>query len=213
MSSRKLIFLLLIFSCQLGKSQENTQQTTGMRPFPNGVYLNLEQFRDQLPAFQADFKKVLRSNADIFMMGGTHIKFESMTDSITEKYIRTKIYAYVKGDTVYMNAFPLKMGFGYMQAITSGNYIVFNAKGEANGVIGAAGSGSELTVSSYYILSLRTGNVRELSKAYIVERLKEYETLLQMFSNEGDPENLQTILKYVNQLNAVTSPKAVNKKK
>ncbi len=73
-----------------------------MGPFPDGVYLNFNQLQNQKPSITVKLKKTNRSSGDLFLSGGNDIKFESDIDSLDEKYIKKKVYAYVENDTIYL---------------------------------------------------------------------------------------------------------------
>ncbi|MBK9737485.1 MAG: hypothetical protein IPO92_22045 [Saprospiraceae bacterium] len=183
-----------------------------MNPFPNGVYLSLDQLRNQKPAFDVDLKKTMRSSGDKFLIGGNDIKFESEIDSLDEKYIKKKVFAYVKKDTIYMNGLPHKMGVWFGQAVTSGNFIVFSGSGSSV-LFGAIGAGLAATSSDFHVLSLRSGNVRKLSKEYVRDRLKDQAELLVKFNEEEDQNSAATLLFYINELNKITSPRPTDIKK
>ena len=44
--------------------------TAQVTPFPDGVYLSLEQLKRKTPAFNADINVIKRSSGDIIMNGG-----------------------------------------------------------------------------------------------------------------------------------------------
>jgi hypothetical protein len=183
-----------------------------MNKFPNGIYLTLEQLRNQTPAFNADLKIILRTSGDIFMSGGNDYKLESEIDTIDKKYIKQKIYAYVKNDSVLINCFQHKLQIWYALTITSGNFLAFkacmtNSDAMTVGILtGAIGAGVTAGKRYLNVLSLRTGNVRELTKTYMIKRLEEQPDLLQQYNKEVAPDSEATLIRYVNLLNVVTAP-------
>jgi hypothetical protein len=183
-----------------------------MHKFPNGVYLTKDQLKNQTPAYDINLRVSLRSAGDLFWSGGNDYKLESDIDSLNNKYIRNMIFAYVKNDSIYLNCHQLNLKSGYSLCLTSGNFLAFHATmtnkeytkaALLGGAIGAAiaSDGSHLK-----ILSLRTGNVKPLTKAYLNERIKDHPDLLSAYKDEHEPESEETIIKYVNFLNRVTSP-------
>ena len=190
-----------------------------MNKFPSGVYLSLEQLKNQTPAYNVDLSVYSRSKSEIAWSGGNDFDIDSEIDSITNKYIKKSIYAYVRNDSIFLNCYPHKLQWGFAHSLTSGNFLVFNSsmstnKANTTAILGGA-LGAGLTANNRYltVLSLRTGNARSLSKAYILERLKDHPDLLSQFNNESEPktpEESETLLiRYINLLNQVTSPNVI----
>lgn len=180
--------------------------------FPSGVYLNLEQLKTQTPAYDVDLKVIDRTSSDITLYGGNDYRLESEIDSLNKKYIRTSIFAYVKNDSIFLNGFQHNLQTWYALSLTSGNFLAFKAcitNKKANNIAilgGAIGAGIAAGNRILYVLSLRTGNVRELTKEYLSERLKGYPTLLDNYNNEKKPESEEILIQYVNSLNQIVSP-------
>lgn len=187
--------------------------------FPNGVYLNHEQFRSRTPAFNTELKTIVRSSTDIFVNGGNFYKFESETDSLDKDFIKKKIYAYVKNDSVFINCKRQKLQSWYALAVSYGNYVSFyscvsTGKMILNAAaIGAIGGIALASTSNGYhdwhVLSLRSGNARVLDKKYIEARLQEHPDLLYEFEQEKLQKHqnyIEILLKYIDKLNLVTDP-------
>jgi hypothetical protein len=187
-----------------------------MKKFPNGVYLNLNQFKNQTPQYDVDLKIIERSSGDKAMMGGNDYKIESSNDSITKKFIKTVVYAYVKNDSIFLNCYHHKIQIWYALSLTSGNFLAFHScmsNGDAStvGILGGAiGAAVSSGTKHLNVLSLRTGNVKPLTKEYILQRLKEQPDLQTQFNNEAKQESEDTLIKYINLLNLVTSPESKN---
>lgn len=187
--------------------------------FPNGVYLNHEQFKNRTPAFNTELKTIIRSSTDIFLSGGNTYKFESETDSLDKDYIKKEIYAYVKNDSVFLNCKHHKLQSWYALAITYGNFVTFYscvstkkmilssaAGGAIGGAVGGAIASSGGGFYDWHVLSLRTGNARELDKEYMKGRLAEHPDLLTEFEQEKQKNHIVVLLKYIEKLNAITDP-------
>lgn len=183
-----------------------------MNKFPSGVYLNLEQLKSQTPAYDVNLKVIYRTSAGIAFSGGSDYKLESEIDSIRRKYLKTSIYAYVKNDSIFLNGIHHKLQTWYSLCLTSGNFLAFigcltNKEASNYAYLGGAiGAGIASGRRNLYVLSLRTGNVRELTKDYLVERLKGYPSLLENYNNESNQEAEEVLLKYINSLNQIVSP-------
>jgi hypothetical protein len=206
----RIFFFLMIFTVFYSTTFAQNDFT-----FPNGVYLTHEQFKNRTPAFSADFRTILRSSGDVFLSGGNPYKFESKNDSLDKDFIKKEIYAYVKNDSVFINCKHHKLQSWYTLALTKGNFIVFYSAVStgkmirnatlvsAGGAIGGAISGGNY---DYHVLSLRTGNARELNKEYMKGRLKEYPDLLVAYEGEKKQNTIEVLLKYIDKLNAITDP-------
>src|SRR5438105_527260 len=98
-----------------------------MNKFPSGVYLSLQQFKKQTPAYDVNLRVIQRTSGDIFMSGGNDYKLESDIDSISKKYIKKTIFAYVKNDSIFLNCFQHKLQIWYAICLTAGNFVAFKA--------------------------------------------------------------------------------------
>ena len=183
-----------------------------MEKFPNGVYLTLEQFKNQKPSFNTNLQIIKRTSSDIFMLGGNDYKIESNNDTINAKFTKKTIFAYVKNDSIFLNCFKYKLQFWYALCLTSGNFLVFKScmtnNDASNLAVIGGGIASGVMANKRYlnVLSLRTGNVKNLSKEYLIERLKENPKLSEQYKNEKEQESELTLIKYLNLLNQETSP-------
>ncbi|HTN46788.1 MAG TPA: DUF6563 family protein [Flavipsychrobacter sp.] len=172
--------------------------------FPDGIYLNAGQLRSKMPAFVAPLKVIPREISARVWAGGSEYKLVSDIDSLSKKYIKNRIFAYVKGDSMFLN----DMSSWFSLSLTQGNFIVFRTCDDPNvttmgvmfGLVGALA----YSAAAHYnlaIVSLRTGNVRRFSKAYLEERLKEFPDLQKKFKEEGKKPPVETLLMYVDLLN------------
>lgn len=179
--------------------------------FKPGVYLNLKQFQTGNPAFDADFKIEKRSGGDITLNGGNDYKLISENDSLGKKFIKREVFAYVKNDTILLNGFPNKIQIWYALCLTKGNFLLFkgamsNSKATGAAIAGGAiGGAIAAQTRRLYVLSLRTGNVRECTEEYLKERIKEnMPELLEQYQNEviTQKKDFESVaLKYINLLN------------
>lgn len=169
--NRLFFVMLLVVSSIQAQSQKII--------FKPGVYLSLEQLRSGVPEYNADLLVQKRTGGDITMYGGNDYKITSVTDSIGKKYIKKDIYAYVKNDSLFLNGFPHSLQLWYALSLTKGNFLLFKgamSTAEATNVAvmgGAIGGAISASKRYLYVLSLRTGNVRECSPEYLEARLKE----------------------------------------
>lgn len=201
------IFIILISSLfYVGETSQQVQK------FPEGIYLTHEQFKNQTPAFSTDLKTITRSSGDLFWSGGNDYKFESPLDSLDSDYIKKKIYAYVKKDSVFINCGRHKLQSWYALAITNGNFIVFKSSVSTGKMIGASALGGAIGGAMVggnnhlHVLSLRTGNARELDKKYMMGRLEEHPELMEEYKLEKKQESSEILLKYIDKLNLITDP-------
>jgi len=176
--------------------------------FPDGVYLNLEQFKTRTPAYVADLEISKRTSGDIFMMGGNDYKIKSTIDSIDKKYITQKIFAYVKNDSIYLNCVPHKLQTWYALCNgAKGNYITFSAcmsLDKARSIAlysGGLGAGMAAKKRYLYVLNLSIGEVTVLTDKTMLVLLKDKPEILSKYENENDRNSEQVMLEYIKQLN------------
>lgn len=188
-----------------------------MGKFPDGVYLNLEQLKNQTPAYNVNLKVIQRTSSDKFWNGGNDYNFESNFDSIDKDYIRIQIFAYVKNDSFFINCRNYKLGNNYSHILTNGNFLAFKTiliKGKSgNAALYLGGVGAIIDQERnkskdrlIYVLSLRTGHTKPLTKDYLVGILNENQKLLDQFNNEKDQQSDIVLLSYIDQLNQSVSP-------
>jgi hypothetical protein len=179
--------------------------------FPNGVYLTHEQFKNRTPAFNTELKTIIRSSEEIFWRGGNLFKFESKNDSLKNEYVKNRIYAYVKNDSVYINCKHHGLQNWYALAITFGNFVVLKSAVKSDVAFTAAliGPISSTLVSGndhLHVLNLRSGKCKELNKAYIKAALKAFPELLVKFEQEKKQNSMVVLVEYINLLNKMTAP-------
>ena len=205
----KLFLLTLIFFTSNCVAQSQR--------FPSGIYLTLEQLKNKSPAFDANFQVIRRTQGDIGFNGGNDYEITSDIDSLSKRYIKKTIYAYVKNDSLFLNCVHHKLSTWYALSLTQGTFIAFKgAMSNANaseevapygvlfGAIGGGIAGASAAKKRFlYVLSLRTGNARLLDKDYLAARLKENQILLEQFNKETDQSSDSTLIKYIGLLNEV----------
>lgn len=198
--TKRILSLIILFSSIISFGQTSS--------FPDGVYLNLNQFRNRTPAYNTNLMVIKRSSGDIFMVGGNDYKIKSTTDSINKKYITQKIFAYVKNDSIFLNCVPyaLQTWFALCNE-TKGNYITFKAcmsLAAAQKIAmygGGIGSGVAAKKRILYGLNLTTNEILELSGQNMWIFLKDKPVLLSNFKMEPDQDSEQVLMKYIDLLN------------
>ena len=188
-----------------------------MCKFPDGVYLNLEQLKNQTPAYNVNLKIIQKTSSDKFWNGGNDYYFESNIDSIDKDYIRLEIFAYVKNDSIFINCRNYKLGNDYSHTLTKGNFLAFKTilmkdkSGNAALFLGVAGAiidheKNKTKDRQIFTLSLRTGNAKPLTKDYLLHILNENQNLLDQFNSEIDHKSDSVLLNYIDHLNQIVSP-------
>ena len=197
---KKILLILILFSSINSFGQSNN--------FPDGVYLNIVQFKNRAPAYNINLDVIKRTSGDIFMMGGNDYKIKSKIDSINKSYINKKIFAYVKNDSVFLNCIQHKLQTWYALCNGStGNYITFKAcmsLYQASNIAmrgGGLGAGVAAKKRYLYVLNLTNGAVDELNEQTMSELLKNKPALLLNYKKNTDRDSEQILLEYINQLN------------
>ena len=176
--------------------------------FPAGVYLNLEQLKNRIPAYDANLSISKRTSGDIFMIGGNDYKIKSKIDSINKSYITKKIFAYVKNDSLYLNCLPHKLQNWYaLCKNTSGNLVTFKACMSLDKAMnvsilsGGIGSGIAATKRFLYVLNLTNGEIFQLTEKNLLKLLNNKPELQLLYEKEINRTSEQQLLKYIDLLN------------
>ncbi len=116
---KQIIFVL--FAVIALYCNANAQQ-----PFPQGLYMSLDEIRQHQPSVTTSLDVVKRSSFDIKMNGGNDYKIES-SDKSWKKNIKKKAWAYSDGDTLYINCRMVKAQPWYAKVLEPGKYLIFDA--------------------------------------------------------------------------------------
>lgn len=199
---RKLIFALLVLNCQTLKIQ--AQKST----LPEGVYLNNEQLKNRTPAYKASIDVLERTLGDIAMIGGNQFKLESNIDSLSKKYLKNNVYAYVKDSVLYLNCFQFRLQWWYAKGLTDGRYVLFRSAmpaGKSNNYNMFGAIGGLIASSQKYlnILDISTGKVGLVSDRILTEIVSEKKEVEEKYKLETEEakNSEEVILKYINLLN------------
>lgn len=176
----------------------------GQSKFPNGVYYNLEQLRNAAPAYYAKLSLV-----------PSREKFKLLTgkDSLGNVLMKEKILAYAINNSLYIRVKGRELNSGslFSLAMSKGNFIVYfyptsDAMGYAIssvmlGIAGPVLMAATRTSQPFFILSLRTGNIRPFNERYVENRLKEIRPDLMATFQEEPNKTVGLLLKYIDEVN------------
>lgn len=188
-----------------------------MGKFPDGMYLNLEQLKNQNPAYNVDLKVIQKTSSYKFWNGGNDYYIESNIDSIDKDYIRIQVLAYAKNDSIFINCRNYQLGNEYSHILTTGNFLAFKTillKNKSTNLglyLGGVGAVIDQDKNKskdrqIYVLSLRTGNAKPLTKDYLAPLLNENQKLLDQFNTEKDQQSDSVLIRYIDLLNQIVSP-------
>ena len=196
---KKMISFVLLLIAYSSFAQSNK--------LPNGVYLNFKQFKSQTPAYNTNLEVIKRTTADFILMGGNDYKLESPTDSLKKSFIKKKIFAYVKNDSVYINCMPQKLQLWYAVCDNNkGSYITFEAcmsQKEAAGVsmLGGLAAGAAATTRYLYVIDLKKEKVLRLTKSSMTRILAGYPELLERYNNTEDKNSKEVLKDFIKRIN------------
>ena len=197
MNKTSLLIFFLFSTCCVAQTNK----------FPDGIYLTLEQLKSRTPAFNTYLLTEKRTVRQITMNGGNEYKLSSRNDSLKESFIKNQIFCYVKDDSIFLNGKPHGFQQWYALSQTSGNFLVFksgmaisNYNGGMGGAIGGAIAGASKK-KYWYVLSLRTGNIKDFDQDYLVARLQEAPDLLEKYNLEESKDAESVMIQYVQLLN------------
>lgn len=180
--------------------------------FPKGAYMSFDEIINKNPSKQLDLQIVKRTLGDIRMNGGNDYKFISNDKSIPKKTIKTEIWAYSLGDTLYLNCYQFAMQTWYAPLISDGKYLVIKA-GLSNysdeqkiqselaylfGPFGGGIQGAKLaTLRFLYVIDKNTKKAITVTSERMQEFLKDRNDLLTQFNNESKKDDEQVFIKYL----------------
>lgn len=186
--------------------------------WPNGVYFSIEEFRNRMPRGQFPLELLQRDESGMKWMGGNEYRFRIMIEQFDTINLKWSPHFIVHEGELYINTTKIERGMGYAKCLTKGNFLVFTlnstnyrataAAGVVGGAAGALIAGALTPFESEtYIHSLRTGNTRKLTLAYVQARLESHQELLLKLNDdlkgyETPPNDI--LIKYVNKLNELT---------
>lgn len=173
---------------------------------PSGIYLSIDDLKARRPAMDVKLQVTRRSGGDIAMMGGNDYKITDPGDSLARKLLKREAFAYVSNDPLFLNCAQQQLGAWYSMVEIRGEFLVFNAAMTADEAMGYGVLGGAIAAGKryWYILSLKTGNSRKLTKDYLIARFKDRgkSDLLAKFNAEPAQDWDFTLLQYVRLLNA-----------
>ncbi len=187
--------------------------------FPDGVYLNFEQFRTKTPAFTADMgiTQISPDNSSPSKRNIYTLKFKG--DAYSDKFIFEEMYSFVKGDSIFMNSHPPNRAIMFSLCLAKGRFLTYRSgkyslehqmlmttAGVAAGLIGEVIvmlTTADMAKYDFplHTLSMRTGELYPLDKDFLLERLAGDSALLEGYTKEPKPKADETLLKYINLIN------------
>ncbi len=182
-------------------------------PLPSGIYMDLEELRSRRPSVKVRLQVDRRSDGNVAMSGGNDHKITDPTDSLPKKFLKRDVFAYVSNDSLFLNCERQELGPWYSFVVSRGEFLVFSSPEAGNsgttaailgGAIGGAIAGATYKPSRpYFIMSMRTGTSRTLTKEYLIARFKDRgkTELLEKYNAEPLQDDNFFLLRYANLLN------------
>lgn len=176
--------------------------------YPKGAYKTIIELKNKQPSILFDFKISKRTMSDILMYGGADYRVSCIDNLIKKNVIKKQIFAISTGDTLYINCYLQRASKGYAKVISEGVCLAFYApinsgdanksSGNSSGAIGGAISGAEIAgMRDLYVLNASQGIARPLNRVLLKKILEPHPYLLQQYQNEDDPNDEETMLKYL----------------
>lgn len=176
--------------------------------------MTIEELKAGQPSIRANQQVIRRSDSDLSSNGGCDFKIMDPGELVAKRILKREAYAVDQGDSFFPNCARQELGPWYNLVTHRGKYLVFSAKATAEAVmapgilgggIGGAIAAATARPDRYqFILSLKTGNSRILTKEYLIARFKDRGTLdlMEKFKAEPDQDREFIFLRYVHLLNA-----------
>jgi hypothetical protein len=176
--------------------------------WPDGLYYTIEEFSDRTPRSRGDFKLVeSKERPGEFIFLFEHGQSAGWLDPYRTLFV-------VHQDVLYFSGKKIHRGEGFLRCLTKGNFIVYNLNTtnkynewfefEPDPTDSIQPTINAGPVFKLYVHSLRTGNSRLLTRAYVEARLAEHPDLLEKFNGDclgfdAAPDDL--MIRYMQLLN------------
>lgn len=183
------------------------------------VFYTLEDFKNVTKDNQSDVLIERRTQRQIFMSGGNDYRIKSLDKSFDRK-LKREVWGIQSGDSLFINCFQHGLGLWYAYGEIIDDKMFFTAAITMNkelqkkmamtsyalGPIGGGISSGKLAqLRFYYILDLDSGTVTYLSKDKMLELISPYTNLTEKYKAELDPENIETLKKYLSHYRDLTN--------
>jgi len=204
--------ITFVFLLILSGFQANAQQ----QKYPKGAYMSFEEIVKKTPSKQLDLTIEKRSKGDIKMVGGNDYKLTTEDKSIEKKMLKTELWAYSLGDTLFINCFQYKVQLWYACIISDGKYLIFKGGLSQNqdlykkqmkmaalfGAMGGAFAGAKMALMRFvYIIEKSTNILKIINSEALKELLADRKDLLEQYEKEANKEDDQIIIKYLELIN------------
>ncbi len=155
-----------------------------------------------------------RSRGQIYMVGGNDYKIKSANKKLNTA-IKKEVWAVKADDSLYLNCSLLQLGLWYAYAEEINEKLYFTAAitmnreerqrmalvGAFGGPVAAGLAGGDLALQRfYYVMNLKTGQSRYLSRAEMLQTLHSYPELTEKYKKERKPENMDTLKYYLTEI-------------
>ncbi len=207
---KKAFLLIFIGYFTFGKANSQTFD------YPKGTYMSFEEIIKKSPSSSLNLTLIKRTKGDIKMNGGNDYKLTSTDSSTPKKKIKKEIFAFSKGDTLYLNCYHYRVQKWYAAVVSDRKYLVFKGgisqnqdeyqnqmqMGSAFGAIGGAISGAKLATMRFaYIIDKKFNTIRTVDSEVLSKLLSKDEKLASQYDNEVNKEDTSVIIEYLKLIN------------
>lgn len=199
--------LLILFGFQANAQQQK---------YPKGAYMSFEEIVKKTPSQQLDLTIEKRTKGDIKMVGGNDYKLTTEDKSIEKKMLKTELWGYSAGDTLYINCFQYKVQPWYACVVSDGKYLIIRAGLSQNqdlykkqmkmavlfGAMGGAFAGAKMALMRFvYTIDKSTNSLKMINSEALKELLADRKDILAQYEQEPNKEDDQILIKYLKLIN------------
>lgn len=196
-----LIFLMLVVSCCRAIAQQDTV-------YPAGCYMSLEELKTKAPSKHCKLDVAEKQSGVFIGFEANDYTLLSNDKCFSKKEIRSDMFAYCDGTTLYLNGSKQNLQGAYVSVINRGpNYLAFTGTRTTQEAIGAMLMGSAATTGTeakgryLYVLNMITGKALYATAENLDEMLAPWPELKKQYDSEAAKESDETMLKYISLCN------------
>ncbi|MFY7733950.1 MAG: DUF6563 family protein [Bacteroidia bacterium] len=193
------LFVLLNFSVFGLFAQSENKELKSLK-LKKGFYFSFEQIKADSPTVVDSFYIREQTKGEIALYGGGKYTFRLVPDDKTTfKKFKKQIVGISDGDNFYISdRYTIKGWQGMTVCILSGPYIIApiqNDAGQFGGIIG-----SIIKIGNGFLINLKDGSSKQLSKKALKDILKKYPTILKEYETMDLMDNAIEIIDKINKI-------------
>lgn len=179
--------------------------------YPKGCYMSLDELKVKHPSIVCTLLvKSVFDDSDKVWIWAEDYHLVSKNKCLTAGEVQNKVFAYSNDTALYISLKAVKLYSGYSRVLTKGRYLAFYVNTPSPGIgsmFGFVGAAIEASMrandskKSLHVVDLNDGTRYVVDSSYIEKQLKSLPALHENFLTESNPNNYNTQIRYLQELN------------